>query len=207
MAHRHCHYRHSRGHIAARPECCQTEGIPNLLHEQLRQLELGHKMYGDDNQQRFPPNPDYPDDYSHHPFSWVSGEMSGSPAGTHPGYSVPDPVNAELLVDATWSAVAPYSKNPKIYRCPADQSTWSAVNTAGNKEESRVRSSFMSQAVGCAANGTQQDPGHEPIGHWLKSNGGSDAGTPGPWRVFAKETDIQGMSPSDLWVSRNIRTK
>jgi prepilin-type processing-associated H-X9-DG protein len=53
----------------------------------------------------------------------------------------------------------------------------------------------MNQAVGPASNGTAQDPGHTPIGHWLPSQ---PAG--GNWRIYLKESDMTQPGPADLWV-------
>lgn len=166
----------------------------------LRQFQIAWKLYGDDNGGRFAPNPDYPDDYTgystHRPFSWASGEMSGNPAATHPGYTVPDPVNGQLLVDPLWSALADYVKNSKVYRCPADQSQWSRVNRLGTQMRDRVRSYSMSQAVGPEPNGQLTYNGHQQ-GHWLWSA----EGTASTWRIYDKESVMNGgLSPSDLFV-------
>lgn len=168
----------------------------------LRQLMVAWKMYADDNQAAFAPNPDY-----NYTPRWVSGTMNGNqnvdnsggtiPPGA-PIYSGPDETNNQLLVESHYSLLGPYVKNPAIYKCPADLSTWSSKGIPGTQERPRVRSYSMSQAIGCAANGTLQDSGHGPIGHWLSSGNGTTPGS--PWRVFWKESVIQGMSPADLWI-------
>jgi prepilin-type N-terminal cleavage/methylation domain-containing protein/prepilin-type processing-associated H-X9-DG protein len=156
-----------------------------------RQLMLGWKMYADDNKGTFAPNPDY-----NATPRWVAGDMRGGQINQFPYTGWYDCTNLPLLIDSTYSLVGPYVKNPKMFRCPADCSTWfSGTSQSGD----RVRSYSMSQAVGCAANGTIQDPGHGPMGHWLSSGNNS---TPGyPWKVYIKETDITGgIGPADLWV-------
>ena len=152
----------------------------------LRQAMLSHHMYADDNKGGYPPNPDY----NAIP-RWVAGDMRAGSIGQPPYGAELDATNLQLLVDGNYSLLGPYVKNPKIFRCPADFSTW----TGGD----RVRSISMSQAVGCAANGTIQDSGHGPMGHWLSSGNASSPGY--PWKVYLKETDIVGgIGPSDLWV-------
>jgi len=146
----------------------------------LRQCMLGWKMYSADNQGSLPPNPDY----NSYP-RWVAGDMRGGNVG--PPYTIPDAINAPLLVDPKFSVLGPYLKNPAVFKDPADQSTWTSIP--------RVRSFSMNQAVGPASNGTSQDPGHGPIGHWLPSQ---PAG--GPWRIYLKESDMTFPGPADLWV-------
>lgn len=176
----------------------------------LRQIILAWQMYADDsngkmapNHGAYPPNPDYGPTAGELPARWVGGSMAGNvPIGSP--YSVNDPVNLELLVNSYYSCLVPYLKDPKLYRCPADMSTWiqsggdSAENPASNngKEVVRVRSYSMNAAVGCAYNGTRQDPGHDMLGHWLT------AGTsPGPWQTYIKNSDLTGaLAPSSLFV-------
>jgi prepilin-type N-terminal cleavage/methylation domain-containing protein/prepilin-type processing-associated H-X9-DG protein len=151
----------------------------------LRQLMLAWKMYPGDNQDYLPPNPDYESSPS-----WVAGNMSGGKSIGGP-YSGIDSTNFALLVDSRFSLLGPYLQNPKVFKCPADQSSWDGM--------ARVRSYVMSQAVGPTANGTLVDGSHV-AGHWLS---GGNAVPPGgfPWKVYIKESVITGgLGPSDLWV-------
>lgn len=152
-----------------------------------RQLLLGWKMYSGDNNDILPPNPDYntPPAGVNFKARWVGGDMKGGSVGSpYPGI---DATNSALLINTTFSVLGTYLKNPAVFKCPADQSTWEGMP--------RVRSYSMNQAVGSAFNGTRQDPGHTtPIGHWLS------AVNPGPWRVYTKESEITAPDPSDLWV-------
>jgi prepilin-type processing-associated H-X9-DG protein len=102
-----------------------------------------------------------------------------------------------LLVDPNYSCMADIVKNPKVYKCPADLSTWGTGGT-GINEQPRVRSYSMSQAVGPEPNGQVVDGSHI-IGHWLSTG---NASAPGgfPWKVFTKDSQILGISPSDLFV-------
>jgi len=38
-----------------------------------------------------------------------------------------DATNIAILTNLTYTALAPYVKNPALYRCPADRSTWGGV--------------------------------------------------------------------------------
>jgi prepilin-type N-terminal cleavage/methylation domain-containing protein/prepilin-type processing-associated H-X9-DG protein len=154
----------------------------------LKQLMTAIIMYTGDNQDALPCNPDYntPPAGVSYKARWVGGSMNGgSVGGIYPGV---DATNTALLVDPTYSSIGPYIQNPAVYRDPGDQSTWNG--------QQRVRSFSMSQAVGCAFNGTTQDPGGEPaFGHWL------GAATPGAtWLTYQKLSKIVRPGPSDLFV-------
>jgi len=165
----------------------------------LRQLMIAWHMYADDNRE-YAPNEDYDNAYPR----WVCGDMRGQTTPAKPGaiaYPGIDATNTLLLVDPDYSVMGPYIKNPKIFKCPADLSTWSTINSPGNSEQPRVRSYSMSQAVGPCENGTLV--GQDVMGHWLTGPGTSGNGAaPGgsPWNVFIKDSQIVGMSPSDLFV-------
>lgn len=161
----------------------------------LRQIMIAWKMYGDDNKE-FAPNEDYEDAPR-----WCAGNMSGgtvNPLKGAPTYTGIDATNTGLLVEPHYSCVGPYISNPLVFKCPADLSTWSTANSPGHAEQPRVRSYSMNQAVGPSENGSLVGSG-DVMGHWLSSK---NAQAPGgfPWKVFTKDTDIVGMSPSDLFV-------
>jgi prepilin-type processing-associated H-X9-DG protein len=157
----------------------------------LQQITLAWQMYADDSNNKlapnhgaFPPNPDY----SGAPI-WVSGNMAGGTVGA-PYTGISDPTNLALLVDPKFSTLGPYVKNPSLYRCPADQSTWYG--------QPRVRSYSMNAGIGCALNGTHQDPGHSELGHWLSGAGNT---SPYPWQTYIRTIDITGtLAPSDLFI-------
>lgn len=165
----------------------------------LRQLTAGWWMYVNDNEGRLAPNRGlFPanQDYNVYP-KWVAGLMRGGSSIGGP-YSGIDATNSALLVDPRYSQLAPYVKNPALYRCPADLSTWSTSGTPGSNETARVRSYSMSQAIGPLPNGQLIDSGHI-AGHWLSSgNASAPGGT--PWRVYIKESDLVAPTPSQLWV-------
>jgi prepilin-type N-terminal cleavage/methylation domain-containing protein/prepilin-type processing-associated H-X9-DG protein len=152
----------------------------------LKQLMLAVKMYPDDNNGHFSPNPDYESSPS-----WVAGSMAGGKSIGGPYAGIVDATNSALLVDSSYSLLAPYVKTPKIFKCPADLSTFDGVP--------RVRSYNMSQSIGGTANGTLVDGSHV-AGHWLSSGNGVAPGG-SPWKVYIKESEITGSpGPSDLFV-------
>ncbi len=165
----------------------------------LRQLMLAWRMYADDSAgNTYAPNPDY------EAFPrWVAGSMNGGsvssgsiaiPSGW-PTYSGIDATNWALLVEPHYSCLGPYISNAKIYKCPADLSTWT---TGAGGEQPRVRSYSMSQAVGPAENGLIKGAG-QYMGHWLSAgNINPPGGT--PWRVFINDASVVGISPANVWV-------
>ena len=167
-----------------------------LCMSNLNQLGKAFLVYSGDNGGLFPPNPDY-EGYP----CWVAGSMRAT-SPLAPPYTGPDGTNYGLLVDPHFSCISDIVRNPAVFKCPADLSTWSGNGTAPKDERPRVRTYSMSQAVGPEPNGAIVDiyNGTQHVaGHWLS---GGNATPPGgtPWRVFAKDSDIRGISPSDLWV-------
>lgn len=167
----------------------------------LRQIILAWQMYADDsngkfapNHGSFPPNPDYDTPPAGITFAgrWVGGDMRG---GQISGQPMLDAFNSPLLVNPIYSVMGPYIKDPRVFRCPSDQSTW--TDPRFGMEEPRVRSYSMNQGVGCAFNGTRQDPGHAELGHWL--TGGNSS--PAPFRTYIENNDLYGtLSPAGLFV-------
>lgn len=163
----------------------QAQGVKCMSN--LRQIMIGWRMYTGDNNDTYPPNPDYTTGNK----CWVAGKVSGgaSVGGAYAG--ILDATNMPLLVDPNYTLIAPYVRNGQIYRCPADQSTWNHVP--------RVRSYSMSQAVGPTAAGTMVDGTHI-AGHWLSSG---NAVSPGgsPFKVYLHDKDINGsLGPAGIWV-------
>jgi len=147
-----------------------------------RQLLLALKFYADDFQDKFPPN-DYHYQQPMGPSirNWVCGTMT----------VFSDATNSALLVNPTFSLLAAYQKNPKIYRCPADVSTTSG----GGKDQPRVRSMSMNSAVGTRY---QTEPKGAPIGGgWLP---GTYNGEQTQWLTYGKFSSISRPHPSELWV-------
>ena len=163
----------------------------------LRQITAGWWMYAEDSQGKLaasrgllPAN----EDYTAYPI-WVAGSMTGGSVGSP--YTGVDATNNALLVNPNFSQMAAYIKNPILYRCPADQSTWSTTLTPGSHERPRVRSYSMNAAIGPCENGTLV--GKNVRGHWL-SGGNASARGGSPWRVPIKVSDLVAPVPSQLFL-------
>jgi prepilin-type N-terminal cleavage/methylation domain-containing protein len=157
----------------------------------LRQVMLGWKMYASDYSGAFPCNDgfgpgnagdNWPVTFGF--VNWVAGRecYSGSL----------DNVNSAILVDSRYSQLAPYDSNPRVYRCPADQS-----RTFGSSGDPRVRSYSMSQAVGCTSPVATPPFGQLPQGNL---GGMSAPAAGGHWQTYAKESQVVAPGFSDLWV-------
>jgi prepilin-type processing-associated H-X9-DG protein len=140
------------------------------LHN-LKELSQAWNMYVTDHGGVFPYNPEGGQ------YGWIAGgEMnySGSPDNTN-------------LLDLTGgpghnSQLGPYtSKQPSIFKCPADQS-----RSFGKTGAPRIRTYSMSAAIGSALIGSTTGQGA-----WLPSP---------PWLCFFKESDLRRPGPSRLWL-------
>ena len=142
-----------------------------------RQLIYAWGMYADENEGFFPHNqPLLPGNLN----GWVSGWMDYNPDN-------PDNTNLVYLSKTPFAKLAPYSKSPGIYKCPADPSSV----TIDGKKHPRVRSYSMSQAVGTKTDGSAVS------GPWLPGNLDWYQTT---WRTYRKFADMVAPRPEDLWV-------
>lgn len=149
----------------------------------LHQIALGMTMYNGDNQGLFPLNLNASLD-GDQTKNWAAGMMD---------YGDPNQnTNSALLVDSKYSQLAPYVSNPKVYKCPADQSTQSPHR----RGPPRVRSYALSGAIGC------QNLAGDPRG-----GPGMDLQRfppPSPatrWLVYTKESQMTGgLGPAEIWV-------
>ena len=147
----------------------------------LRQLQIAFRLYADDHN-KYMPNT-YGGD------GWVRGSVNFD--GTNPG-------NWDLntLMDPKTAVLGPYTKNPGIYRCPAD---WTTVMRPGVGRVKRIRSVAASQAVGTWTDGTTT------LGYWLDSAlvGGSSVNPGGKWRCFAKDADVTNPSQIHVFIDEH----
>ena len=166
----------------------QAQGVQCMSN--LRQVMLGWKLYATDNSGNFPVNAglgpgtssdNWPATFGY--ANWVAGRecYSGSVDNT----------NLALLTDSRYSQLAMYVSNGRVYRCPADRS-----QSLGQSGGPRVRTCSMSEAVGCLSAVGSPPYGQLPEGALAKV--GDPPG--GHWRTFAKEAQLIGLGPSDLWV-------
>ena len=137
-----------------------------------RQITLGWLMYNGDNNGNFIVNHAGTSSGDTTP-SWVTGweDYSGNPANT----------NVNYLINGL---LGPYVKSVNVYRCPVDNSL-----SFGQTGDPRLRTYSMNGAVG--PDGTQQADPHNKPQSWL----------PYPtYRNFVKESELNILGPSDLWV-------
>ena len=156
----------------------KAQGVQCLSN--LKQLQLAFKLYSDDFNGRFFIN-------TYGGMGWVQDSLN---------FDGNNPANWDIntLINPKNAVLGPYTKNPGIYKCPAD---WSRVKK-GNQLIPRIRSVAASQAVG-----TWSDGKSPTAGYWLDSavvGGGTGINAGGKWRVYAKEDDCIRPSPSKLWV-------
>ena len=93
--------------------------------------------------------------------TWVQGNLDFTSAQA----------NWDPAINILTSPIFPYTKNPQIFKCPADQST---VNSPTGKRP-RVRSNSMSQVFS--------------VGEWLDSSGGTDSSSKN-WHIYNKLSNI-----------------
>jgi prepilin-type N-terminal cleavage/methylation domain-containing protein/prepilin-type processing-associated H-X9-DG protein len=136
----------------------------------LKQLELAHLMYPDDNSDRLTgPGYQFPVEAN----AWVYGWLDYVPSNR-------DNTNIADLTDRVRSKFAPYLPSPDVYKCPAD---YSYVLINGRKT-SRIRSMGMSQAMGGP-------------GGWLPGDYNENHGI---WKVYYKTSDFNAAGAANLYV-------
>ena len=146
----------------------KAQGIKCLSN--LKQLQLAHIMYPDDNQ-GFLTKPRWDGiDAS----AWVRGSLDFNGANR-------DNTNFAGLLDPQTSKFAPYLASAEIFKCPADQSS---VKISG-RTHFRVRSIGMSQAMGGP-------------GAWLAPPSFNEQQK--KYKVFIKSSDLNDPGPSRLFV-------
>jgi len=155
-----------------------------------KQMMLAMKLYQNDMNDLFPPNPD--DGNVTPGYCWCPGNVA--PGGGQE-------FNPDILDDPKLSLLVPYGANHVMFKCPADKRIGKYQGTRTELKNTKVpaaRTFAMSQAVGT-------DPytagcKNAVNGPWLTGNSGQNNRTAGPYRVYAKESDIVEPGPSQLWV-------
>jgi prepilin-type N-terminal cleavage/methylation domain-containing protein/prepilin-type processing-associated H-X9-DG protein len=156
----------------------RAQGI-SCMNDQ-KQLALAAIVYADDNQDHWAPN--YPGQTP----GWTTGNMDWNPNN-------PDNTNSALLVNPTYSVMATYMPNSKIYHCPADNSYVSG-------EGARVRSVSMNQTIGTVGATTGPLVAGSPVnGQWVLGTFiGNSIQT--AWRTYGKTSSMANPGPSQLWL-------
>ena len=132
----------------------------------LRQVGIATHMYSSDFSDSLPPNYD-----SGQAGSWVEGKMQW-------GMNT-DNTNVQKMLN---SALGPYVKSAKVYKCPADNYL---VSTFGGGKEPRCRSISMNAFLEGGVNRGSGNPGSFYYSEW---------------RRYDKFSDVTGPNPSDLWM-------
>jgi prepilin-type N-terminal cleavage/methylation domain-containing protein/prepilin-type processing-associated H-X9-DG protein len=149
-----------------------------------RQIMLGWRMYGDDNNDVLPPN-DYPFNRAATrngtEQNWVFGSMDVNL----------DSIDTSVLVNRNLSSLALYNSKPDIYKCPADITL--------NQGKIRARSVSMNCAVGTRwyTAGAGKPRGSPVGGGWLS---GFYADPDPNYRTYGKITQMTRPGPSMTWV-------
>lgn len=141
----------------------KAQGVVCMSNQ--KQLALAWIMYADDHNGNLVWNDLTPDGSG-----WVRGVLD---------YVGSNPHNTNIagLIDPKYAILAPYTRSPGVYKCPADRS----YVVIGGRRHSRVRSLSMSQAMN-----SRND--------WLSHI------TQKKYTVFQKLSDIIPMGPSKAFV-------
>jgi prepilin-type N-terminal cleavage/methylation domain-containing protein/prepilin-type processing-associated H-X9-DG protein len=163
-----------------------------------KQMMIALTMYGGDNKEYFPPNPD--DGNTMPGYNWCSGQA---------GNGQPEEFNPEVLKDPTRSLLVHYlGGNISPFKCPADKRTGPYQGTdpalVGHTVPN-VRTFSMNQAVGTIDPGFEADrdthsgaPTSPVNGPWLNSQHTHHRDS--PWYTYGKLSSINAPGPSMLWV-------
>jgi len=162
-----------------------------------KQLMLAMRLYTNENNDFYPPNPD--DGNTNAFYNWCGGSA---------GIGGPQEFDTDVLLDPTRSLLIKYlGHDPKVFKCPADKREGKYQGTNPSLLGQIVpaaRTFSMSQNVGTIDPGFDQGTGHTGIpnmsvnGPWL--DGTHNHRRNSPWRTFGKASDVGPPGPSDLWV-------
>jgi len=169
-----------------------------------KQMMLAMILYGDENRDFFPPNPD--DGNTNAGYNWCSGNA---------GIGGPQEFDPDVLKDPKLSLLITYlGGNVKLFHCPADtrQGLYRGDDPALlGKTIPAARTFSMNQAVGTIDPGFDEGTGpggggasHTGVpdlsvnGPWLNSQGNHRRNS--PWATYAKQSFASPPGPSMLWV-------
>ncbi len=169
-----------------------------------KQIMLAMTLYGGDNNDFFPPNPDN----AHTPagYSWCSGDASIG------GTNEFDP---DILKNPSYSLLTSYlSGNTVMFHCPGDRriGTYQGSDPARQGQSITAARTFsMNQAVGTidpgfdqSRNVTPSSPSHYgtpqlPVnGPWLNNRNNHLRNS--PWLTYGKFTSLSRPGPAMTWI-------
>jgi prepilin-type processing-associated H-X9-DG protein len=177
------------------------------------QLIKAMVMYGGDNFDLFPPNPDDPGntDLGYH---WVTGDAA-VPGGTSTlttTIAASQMTDPDYISNPTYDLIAIYTASSLgVFKCPADPRVGVYDGSDPNRKGTvipAVRSISMNQGVGTidpqynsSGNGHRGKPTFPVNGPWLTgTHGGNHAGS-GPYATFGKFTDFGFCSASMVFTT------
>ncbi|HEY1788543.1 MAG TPA: prepilin-type N-terminal cleavage/methylation domain-containing protein [Verrucomicrobiae bacterium] len=150
----------------------------------LRQINTGFLMYCNDDSDWVPVSHSTTADLPY-VTNWVSGVVT---------YGYTGSTNAALLVNPVYSQMAPYVQNPKVYRCPLDQSAYQA-NLQGAP---RVRSYAMNGLIGVDNPATGSASDHTDCQAVPPPGGGK-------WLDYTRMSQMKGgLGPVDIFVLADV---
>jgi len=163
-----------------------------------KQMIIAMHVYATDNADFIMPNPDDSNQVPGH--NWVPGS-----AGTGDGQEF----NPDVLINDTLCLMAPYvSRNPAMFKCPADKRMGRYTGTNPSLLNTTVpaaRTFAMSQAVGTicpgfdgSGSGHSGAPKLRTNGPWL--NNGHTHKRDNPYKTFGKMSDFSVAAPAGIWV-------
>ena len=169
-----------------------------------KQLMLALRLYTNENNDFYPPNPD--DGNTDPGYNWCSGSA---------GIGGPHEFDPDVLLDPTHSLLIKYlGHDPKVFKCPADKREGVYQGTSNPSLIGQIipaaRTFSMSQNIGTIDPGFDNAeltgsgyvhtgiPNLSVNGPWLDNTFHHRRNS--PWRTFGKASDVGPPGPSDLWV-------
>ncbi|HEY2330237.1 MAG TPA: prepilin-type N-terminal cleavage/methylation domain-containing protein [Verrucomicrobiae bacterium] len=171
-----------------------------------KQIMTAMTMYGGDNNDFFPPNPD--DGNTNAGYNWCGGDAS---------IDGPDEFNPDILKDPKRSLLTSYlAGNTSLFHCPGDKryGTYTGSDPALiGQDVPAARTFSMNQAVGTIDPGFDAGPpGPDGItnhsgaptlsvnGSWLNNSYYPPHRRNSPWMTYGKFTSMSQPGPSMTWV-------
>ena len=110
----------------------------------------------------------------------------------YPG--VPYDTVASQMIDPNYTALAPYARNPAVWKCPADRTT--SVYDGGGRQYATPRTYAINVAVGTQVNRLAAVDGPNLNGVGNPPN----TATWGPWKTYGKFEDMTVPGPASLFL-------
>ena len=157
----------------------------------LRQLQLAHLMYPNDNQDRLTA----PGNSRDEPYQWVGGWLGW------PGPYPSDNTNTAILLDPKLSQFSKYLGTPAIYKCPADKSR---VTLGGKKHDRPATARIIDYPASYhnRAAGISFADGHAEIRKWV------DPRTVQPVKFYDMPLNVASPNNRDvIWLAERTSVK